>query len=664
MSPDIFQQRDRWLEELREYVRSDTQIICEAGYMSLPAITEEILQAAHDPRPHDGQQKNDWESRALDLEDALTWLGPELDALVNTAVSDLHTCITADLLAVKKGRAVVDDTKRPAVAQNAASLAALLDRDEVLVAAWRDLIAACKNMDHETFSTEQVKYLRDNVFALCGRRRQDPGAFGPLQTAYGVLLGFDHSVRRAKSILGDELGPPEPDVNSASPLNSDELERLSERSIVALSPTGDFVIWFRIASAFVKGGACVSHGAVTFYTATSLAGALTDHDAARELYDVVPEELLIDQIREFQVSDDGPNEHRGFEYRPALVYARVVVQAIERHLARSRARTLLDAVLKVNGTPDNLWRVLRGSLMFGDGVRYFGHSISWGPKEEFVSRELDYENDHFTTTLTQLNDQGATVTADAAEALLPVLQLQDELRSAPDANPEAVVRAAVRAIEHCNTWTERGQLSWTGYLSKYLLDFYTVETFAFRAVAGVFMAAVAHIPDHTPDAPNVPELADIADDIRGNKWDGPIIRAKTVAHTAILRRVYQDHWLARSLAELDDTLASAGALSVAFEAEKARVAACTARLRRTRNAAIHGGPISPVACETISSFARRIAGLAITNVIEAVIDGAEVDVHTLHRRSRYQKRVENLTLSGDLENLFDLSPPPASALAP
>lgn len=664
MSPDIFQQRDRWLEELREYVRNDTHITCEAGYISLPAITEEIVEAAHDPRPHDGQQKNDWESRARDLEDALTWLGPELHALVNTAVSDLHTSITAGLLAVKKGRAVVDDTKRPAVAQNAVAVAALLDRDDVLVAAWRDLIAACKNVDHTTFPVERVKYLRDNVFALCGRRRQDPGSFGPLQTAYEVLLGFDHTVRRAQSVLGDVLGPPEPDVHSASPLTSDELERLSERSIDAPSPTGDFVIWFRIAPAFVKGGTCVSHGAVTFYPAMSLAGALTNHDTARELYDVVPEELLIDQVREFQLSDDGPDEHRGFECRPALVYARVVVQAVEWHLAKSRARTLLDAVLKVNGTPDNLWRVLRGSLMFGDGVRYFYHSISWGPKEEFVSHELDYENDHFTTTLKHLTNQGATITAAAAEALLPVLQLQDELQSAPDANPEAVVRAAVRAIEHCNTWTERGQLSWTEFLSKYLLDFYTVETFAFRAVTGVFMAAVAHIPDHTPGAPNVPELADIAEDIRDNKWDGPIIRARTVAHTADLRRIYQDHWLARSLAELDDTLASAGALSVAFEGEKARVAACTARLRRTRNAAIHGGPISPAACETISVFARRIAGLALSNVIESVIDGADVEVHTLGRRTRYQKRVENLTLSGDLENLFDLPAPPTSALAP
>jgi hypothetical protein len=45
-------------------------IICGAGYMSLP-ITDEITEAAADPRRHTSQQRYDWKSRARDLDDAL-----------------------------------------------------------------------------------------------------------------------------------------------------------------------------------------------------------------------------------------------------------------------------------------------------------------------------------------------------------------------------------------------------------------------------------------------------------------------------------------------------------------------------------------------------------------------------------------------------------------
>lgn len=197
---DIFDQRERWLEELREYVREDASVICEAGYMSLPAIADEIAEAALDPQPHDGQQKNDWISRAGDLDDSLSWTGPELAALVTAAVRDLHRSIASELL-TGRSRPSVDDSKRAVVTKEVTTLGVLLDRDDALVAAWRDLIAACKNPDHTTFPVEHVKYLRDTVFALCHRRKQDGGSFGQLRTAFDVLLGSDHTVRRAQRDL-------------------------------------------------------------------------------------------------------------------------------------------------------------------------------------------------------------------------------------------------------------------------------------------------------------------------------------------------------------------------------------------------------------------------------------------------------------------------------
>lgn len=97
MGRDVFQQRERWLEEPREYVNRDEPIIGGAGYMSLPAITDEVTEAAADPRRHTNQQGYDWQSRARGLDDALAWLGPQLRAHVAPTAAELSSAIAADL---------------------------------------------------------------------------------------------------------------------------------------------------------------------------------------------------------------------------------------------------------------------------------------------------------------------------------------------------------------------------------------------------------------------------------------------------------------------------------------------------------------------------------------------------------------------------------------
>lgn len=637
-------------------------IISGAGYMSLPAITDEILEAAADPRRHTNQQRYDWKSRARDLDDACTWLGPQLRAQVEPAASEVSKTITAGLLTPRlNGNFHLDDSKRPFVLVKAQALETLLLRDGAISAAWRDLVAGCQSTDHSLYPTERVKFLRDAVVALCTRREQDLGPFGPLHTAVDVLLGSELDVRRAQFILGDIERLGEFEIGRDSDLTPDALEDLAERSVAAPSPAGDYVVWFRMAPAYVKGGPSVSHGDVTFYQASRLATALTEPDVVRELFGVVPEELLIEEISQFQASaDNGPSETRGFEWQdPALVYARVVVHDVKRHLAVVRAQVLLNAILQVNGTPAGAWKVLGGHLLFGETERFHYHSIEWGLKEPRDFSQLYYQNDHFTESLQEMTNDGHVITAESARALAPVLRLQTELQQVPPSDAEVAVRAAVRAIEHCNTWATRGALDWAGFIEEYLLDVHTVETFAHRAVTNAFDAAVRYLPDHSPGAPAQPDLAAIRVDITTNDWGNRIIRNRTVAHTSTLRGIYTGHWLGRRLAELDDTLSSAGTLAAAFQEEQSRVKARVDRLRRSRNAAIHGGTLSVAACESIADFARQIARMALYNVIRATVDNETVDAHTKARRDEYHQRSENLKLSGDLEYLFATPTPQA-----
>lgn len=643
-------------------MRRDELIICGAGYMSLSAITDEIAEAAADPRQHTNQQRYDWKSRARDLDDARSWLGPELRARVEPAASEVTTAITTYLLTPKaNGNFGLDDSKRPQVLAKVQALGTLLHHNDVISAAWRDLVAACQDSDHSLYPTERVKFLRDAVVALCVRRQQDLGPFGPLRTAVSVLLGSELDVRRAKFILGDIESVGEFAIGRDSDLTPDALEDLASRSVAAPTPDGDYVVWFRVARAYVKGGPSVNHGDVTFYQATRLASALADPDAVREMFDVVPDELLIEEVQQFQMSsDDGPSETRGFEYQdPALVYARVEVQGVKRHLAVARARVLLDAILLVNGAPEDAWKVLGGHLLFGETERFHYHSIEWGLKTpRDFGQQLRYMNDDFTETLKEMTNDGHIITAESAQALSPALGLQTELLNLPPADAEPTVRAAVRAIEHCNTWTTGGALDWAAFIEEYLLHVHTVETFAHRAVTNAFDAAVRYLPDHSPVAPAQPDLKAIREDITTNDWNNRIVRSKTVAHTSTLRGIYTNHWLGRRLAELDDTLASARTLAAAFQEEQSRVNARVDRLRRSRNAAIHGGPLSAAACASIAEFARRIATMALNNVIRATVDNETVDAHTRARRDEYHQRSESLKLAGDLEYLFTIPTPP------
>jgi hypothetical protein len=87
------------------------------------------------------------------------------------------------------------------------------------------------------------------------------------------------------------------------------------------------------------------HGNIAFYAAQSFASGIIDHTIAREIYTVVPEELLTDEISAQQASNEGVDDFYGFEHRPGLVYARVALQYIQRHRAATEARNQLECLL-------------------------------------------------------------------------------------------------------------------------------------------------------------------------------------------------------------------------------------------------------------------------------------------------------------------------------
>jgi hypothetical protein len=653
---NMFEQHDRWLEELLEYTRRKESITCTSGHMPLTAILKEIADACADPQQHDHMQIYDWQSRASDLTDTLDWLGPEVKALVDLPGQAIQQAITTQLLYTnQKGKPALDDTKRPVVAAANSALTAVIGGDDMLVAAWRDLVTACRGIDHTRYPHERVAFLRDNVVGLSEHRKQDRGHWDPISTAANVLVGYQGTVRMAQATVGDPADETQLyDPQAKSTLTEADLEDLAERCVAVSPKTGDFVVWFRLAPAFVRSTSCVSHGDVTFYDAQMLASALAaDEERVRELFDVVPEELLTDEIRELQSSGQ-VDDHTGFEYRAQLVYARVAVRGVQRHHATAAARTHLDAVLAVVGVHDDMWKVLGGSLLF-DGQPSYLPQARWGLKEPLPDRPF-YENDHFTTNLDEMTGAGHVITAEAAAQLQPVLRLQAALAAAPRSDPEAVILAAVRAIEHCNRWAApHAGHKWYAFVAYFFFDEYTVTSFANRAVRDVFAAVVQYVPDRSPGARIPAELVTMREDITDSSWGLRINRQKTLDQVAALKRIYADHWLSRQLNETDDILSSGAALGGAFAIEQQRLKRRVDRLTRSRNAAVHGGPLSSAACDSIADFATVIAQKALYTAVRATVAGQAVDVYADAQRDEYRQRSQNLASGGDLKNLFTLT---------
>lgn len=645
----MFEQHERWLEELKAHLDRAESVTSRSGYLHLVAIVSEIVDADADERKQTSVHIPNWESLAVDLRDTHTYLGPELHDQVQTNAIALATAID-DLIQTKddedgKPRKYIDEDRRPEVRKHATLLFEQLDDDDVMVAAWRDLVTGCRSGDFVAYTHDRIAFLRDTVVGLQTHRRQDSGHWGTLTTACNVLFGGRVDISEAQKHVGEqpvEIDPKEQDVPSG--LAVDERIALSERYIVTNPPKQDVVVWLRIANAFVPRRDCVEYGDITFYAAQVLAGAIIDHAAARAMFSVVPEELLTDRTSAAQSDPERVNEYSGFEHKPALVYARVVVKDVEAHRAEDVARTYLATVLALGGPESHTWTVLNGALIFDGKSR--PRELEWGPKRD-LAPTLFPQNDYMADCFAELREQGHLINREVANALLPVINLKKALEATPLSDSEGVVMASVRAIEHCNAWTTRGRKPWGKFITAYLLDEATRIDFLERAREHTFHAIAVTRPDRSPGAAPEPELDAIAsavdDQGRGREFDLRI----AIEHLSTLKDIYKDHPLLRPLSELVTTLESGASIGHAVDREKDRVRARLARLTRSRNAAIHGGPLSSAACDSIADFAQGLAMQALHSVAQAIIEGEPIPDFMQRRREDSAHRIAELRRTGD-----------------
>ncbi|MFE2961816.1 hypothetical protein [Nocardia tengchongensis] len=649
----MFELRERWIEEVHDHLQADERVTCTDGYMDLAAIVTEIVDADADERRQKPIMVPNWQSLRVDLADTLERLGTELQTLIKSdgeAVLDaLGKLVIPKVMPNGAERLIVEEVNRPQVRKTIRALAERLDEDDVTIAAWRDLLAACRSTKFREYSNDRIAFLRDTLFGLQKHRRHRDDYFGAMQSAWRVVADYPWDVYNAMKVLGGPEPQFEPTVNGVSGVSESDRISLSERLLCRIPASRDYVVWLRVDSAFLHPLRDLEFGAVTLYAAQLLAGVIHDHERSRQVFTVVPEELLTEEVARQQRDPEREGEFFGFEYRPKMVYARIVVADTERHLAHERARRLLGNILSYLDPGRGHWKILEGSLIFPNRANP-NHSLEWGRKYP-LEEPVYYQNDHVARKLAELKTSNRVITMEISGRLDPALRLTEELRNAR--TPEAVVVASVRAIEHCNSWTTRGEKEWGKFISTYLIDRATRISFLRRAQQHTFRAIFKTVPDPSPGAPPQLDLDRIRDEAKENGGPQTFDLEVCIRNVSTLSDIYADHPLWRPLAVLTSILRPDQPISDAINIEQERIRVCVERLTRARNAAIHGGPLSSEACESIADFAKDIAGQALYKVMESIVLGKSVSDYMNEQRESDVVQLRKLRKSGDHTHLFD-----------
>jgi hypothetical protein len=168
--------------------------------------------------------------------------------------------------------------------------------------------------------------------------------------------------------------------------------------------------------------------------------------------------------------------------------------------------------------------------------------------------------------------------------------------------------ASVRAIEHLNAWTTGGVKNWVDFASAYFKKAQArVKVVGF--ISHFTKAAIDHVPDRRPDAPVAPQRAlfDIRQRLMRTVGAHEYFNVRASAdEVPALRGIYSDHFLARGLTEVETTLATPAGMFARLEEQSRRFYRQLARLKRLRNSAIHGGPISETSSQSVAVFAYNL----------------------------------------------------------
>lgn len=683
----LIRQHERMVEELDVQLGFKDPITTSGSVMTLPAATMDLRDWLADRRKFLSVQYDDWMQVIGDFRDSLAESGPKLVKLVDPITKQIESLLPklispsepdriaspiASFLRKVMPANVSDRIARPIdsllqqlVPHNAAAevtrsfaineavradiqrhlarLEAELTTEEAIVAAWIDLVTSAEKVKRPV---EEVSFRRDTLFAIAqGRNLDVVGSFGIFKTVSAVLTDDADAVQeemdRAAGVEHERSQP----TWEPSGVPTWKRLQLCEQILTREAYRGTCIVWLRLAPTSLPQYE-VTHGQVTFYNASYLSAFIGQPELA-DRFQVPPMEVLTPPLPE-----DAPILREGeveWEDDWNMAYARVVLPGIEVHTAETKARALVEGLKAVNHATKDTWRLLNGSILFIDGERR--SLFSWGPKED-IPEPYYSQNDWMGRDIGRMSRGNRSLDSQSIHDLQDAIGMSTTLKVASDESPQATVMAAVRAIEHVNAWTTGGVKNWADFVT----DYFKKAQSRVRVVEFISYftkAAIDNVPDRRPGAPAQSELFEIRSKLEGFEWPHEVFHVRGAAdHVGTLKRIYADHWLVRGLGELETILATPAGMHARLEAQGRRFDRQLRRLKRLRNSAIHGGPVSETGCASVAVFANNLGHQCLNEAIRALLTGGDIPSHMADYRADHIDRYQRVRTTGDIDALF------------
>ncbi|MFD7011710.1 hypothetical protein, partial [Rhodococcus jostii] len=601
-----------------------------------------------------GAVPNDWKSLSADFERTYADLGPELNALFKAEYSRASDALNdlLKLIDVRKTPSETIEKARDALAPHVEQLCNLQASDDAFVAAWSDLVNASKD---RTQSAASLGFRRDTLWSIADRRELPCGRHNFARDLISIMEDYAYPVREAQARLnsGDSVDPSSLDLDATSGLTADERVDLCKQVLIAPPETAHCVVWLRFDNACLPERE-VSYGQVTFYWATYLSAHVGftpwwEHNAN---FSVVPIEMLKPLEYRYGPDEDEPDVVDS----TTVTYARVDLGVVATNRAEQKARDLVNAIIEANHPIEDGWRPFHSSIVVKNGRRLSG----WG--DDYSRSAYMKVNDDMGTSLMTMSTLPHTISHTSSPILVHALGLRSDLNRAEKDDPIVKAMASVRAVEHGNSWSDGGKDQWYDFADGYLKQNYARIVTVGR-LGHAAQQAIHGSPEPRPGYGQAEEreLREIRSDVTRTVWPAreQTNCEKSISYLPKLAEIYKDHPLGRQLQELADTYSSGPALYQSLCDETSEFSILLQRLRRVRNCAVHGGPISTRACQSVGRFAFDLGHQTINSVIDAILDESEITDYMVALRDSTIDRFDDIRDRGDFARLFVDSPQPS-----
>jgi hypothetical protein len=595
-----------WIDEFRQAMAwSDRdQRWSDADVLDLIGAAADLDAWLHDPRPYAWRHKHAWESAIADLHAAADLIGPRLAAA-------LGHHLTAALAATS---ALPGDNPTPDRPAAQAALAALRTRwadPTVVEAAWLDIADACRDSGTPF---ETIAARRDIFWQLI--RSADRNAHELGGALAGVLGDQAMNVMAARVALGDTPNPGpagRPELSELGGLSEADRMDLGRRVLAAPNTSAHHVVWVAFDRASLV-GTVETVGRITFYAGRWVRESL---ERKGPHLSQLPSELT---NRESLVS------HQDLPDGSHVVLARVDLGTgafpDAPRVAAEQARAIVAVASFHAG--DRHWQALDGYLHAVDGL-VVGWSLFHDPLTEIsdIRADLHLTGGELARLAGTLGSQLPVTSSALTEAIEALHWWQDT----QDRPPLAAVGLDVRVVElvasRVLATAPAKRRTWHHYLDDYLAIAWMLEHVRDELHRVVFHA-LHNYERQNVDPKDHSALAALQAAVvtygAGRRYEFHLDQALAALSTLVTIYPVHDR-LGRRIHTLATHLASPPALDAWCDILQHRWDRTLARLRRTRDAITHGGPITADAISTVHRFGRRMAGWALSLSLEGLLDG-------------------------------------------